>query len=137
MSAFSTYIGMPYIEGGQGPDAFDCMGFFRMVQGKHFGIEVPTIIAPDYDDPNVVASCFNNEERENWYKVQVPQHGDAVMVHRPLHIGLWVDEDGGGVLHCVKDIGVIFTKNAAWATSGFGRCEYYRHWSKMPKEVAA
>jgi len=130
MSEFIQYIGTPYLAGGQGPDAYDCMGFFRMIQGAHFGIEVPVIIAPNYDDPAILADCFDNEERNNWYKEPAPMHGDAVIIHRPMHIGVWLDIDGGGVLHCVNGIGVIFTKDAAWQLSGFGRCEYFRHWSK-------
>jgi hypothetical protein len=43
-----------------------------------------------------------------------------------MHIGTWLDVDGGGVLHCTRGIGVIFTHDAAWRLSGFGRREYFR-----------
>lgn len=127
MSWAAQYIGIPWEAGAQGPDTYDCMGFFRMVQREHFGIAVPIIIAPDYNDPTALAGLFGtHEERGLWPAVNVPQHGDAVIIHKPLHIGTWLDVDGGGVLHCTQGIGVIFTAAAAWRMSGFGRREYFR-----------
>lgn len=128
MSEFARYIGVPWEAGAQGPDAYDCMSFFRFLQGAHFGVEVPIIIAPDYDDPAALTGLFGGHaERARWARVATPHHGDAVMIHKPMHIGTWLDLDGGGVLHCVRGIGVIFTKDADWRMSGFGRREYFRH----------
>jgi hypothetical protein len=122
------YIGMPWVAGGQGPDDFDCMGFFRHVQGRHFGIAVPSIIAPFYDDPASLVALFGeHSERSRWSRIDKPEQGCAVIVHRPMHIGTWLDIDGGGVLHCVRGPGVIFTADSAWPVSGFGRREFFRH----------
>lgn len=127
MSEFAHYIGLPWQAGAQGPAAFDCMGFFRHIQARHFGVQVPEIIAPDYDDPAVLVALFGGHaERARWHRVDRPKHGDAVIIHRPLHIGTWLDIDGGGTLHCARGIGVIFTRDASWAVSGFGRREFYR-----------
>jgi hypothetical protein len=128
MSEFAQYIGTPWEAGAQGPDAYDCMAFFRMVQGQHFGIDVPIIIAPDYDDGAALAGLFaGHDERSRWLRVETPSHGDAVLIKKPMHIGTWLDIDGGGVLHCVRGAGVVFTSAASWRLSGFGRREYYRH----------
>jgi hypothetical protein len=125
---WASYIGLPWSAGGQGPQEFDCMGFFRMVQKKHFAIEVPQVIAPDYNDPTVLADLFGrHEERANWRRIERPEHGCAVLVHRPMHIGTWLNIDGGGVIHCVRHVGVIFTHDSSWKTSGFGRREFFRH----------
>lgn len=127
MTWAADYIGIPWEAGAQGPDSYDCMGFFRMVQKKHFGIEVPSIIAPDYNDPAVLVELFGtHEERHRWVAMATPTHGDAVIIHKPLHIGTWLDIDGGGVLHCTRGIGVIFTSDASWRMSGFGRKEHFR-----------
>lgn len=126
MSVFADYIGLPWQAGAQGPDAYDCMGFFRAVQRRHFGVTVAPIIAPDYDDPAALVELFSNHvERARWARIERPRHGDAVIIHRPLHIGTWLDVDGGGTLHCVRGIGVVFTPDAAWPVSGFGRREFY------------
>jgi len=117
---------LPWQAGAQGPDAYDCMGFFRMIQGRHFGIQVPAIIAPDYEDPNALAALFKtHEERGRWARIAKPAHGCAVLVHSPMHIGTWLAVDGGGVLHCVRGAGVIFTRDSAWTVSGFGRREFF------------
>ena len=124
----ADYIGTPWVAGAQGPDAFDCMAFFRHVQGKHFGIAVPQIIAPDYDDPTALVAMFRgHSELARWPRIAAPQHGCAVFVHKPMHIGVWLNIDGGGVLHCVRGAGVVFTHGASWALSGFGRREYFTY----------
>lgn len=126
--SWADYIGLPWEAGAQGPDAYDCMGFFKFLQARHFAIEVPAIIAPDYDDPARLSALFGaHRERLNWQRIGAPAHGCAVIVHRPLHVGTWLDCDGGGVLHCVRGPGVIFTLDSAWPVSGFGRREFFRH----------
>lgn len=127
MSWARKYIGIQWEDGAQGPEAYDCWAFFRMVQRAHFNREVPVILAADYDDPSALATLFReHEENGRWVKVDQPQPGDGVIVHKPLHVGIWLPDDGGGVLHCVRGAGVIFTKDADWRVSGFGRREYRR-----------
>lgn len=126
--SFAHYIGLPWQAGAQGPDAFDCMAFFRHVQREQFGIEVPSVIAPDYEDARALADLMSaHPERQKWLRIAQPAHGCAVVIHRPMHIGTWLAIDGGGVLHCARGAGVIFTSDSAWPASGFGRKEYFRH----------
>lgn len=126
--SFARYIGLPWEAGAQGPDAFDCMAFFRHVQREQFGIDVPSVIAPDYDDAHALADLMSaHPERQKWLRIDKPAHGCAVIIHRPMHIGTWLNIDGGGVLHCARGAGVIFTSDGAWPMSGFGRKEYFRH----------
>ena len=126
--SFSDYIGIPWQAGAQGPDAFDCMAFFRHLQKEQFSIDVPAVIAPDYDDANALADLMSTHpERQRWLRIDKPLHGCAVIIHRPMHIGTWLDIDGGGVLHCARGAGVIFTSDRSWSMSGFGRKEFFRH----------
>ena len=127
MSIFAQYIGLPWVAGAQGPDDFDCMSFFKFVQGRHFNIDVPSIIAPDYDDPACLVQLFGTHaERKRWPRIEKPEHGCAVIIRSPLHIGTWLDIDGGGVLHSMRGCGVVFTHDAAWPASGLGRREFFR-----------
>jgi hypothetical protein len=127
MSEFSAYIGLPWEAGAQGPEAYDCWSFFRQVQARHFGITVPVILASDYDDPAALAGLFRGHgETARWKRLEAPVHGCGVMVHKPLHAGIWLDIDGGGVLHCARGAGVIWTPESSWRVSGFGRREFYR-----------
>lgn len=131
MSVWAKYLGIPWEEGADGPASYDCMSFTRLIQATHFGVHMDRIVVPNYDDGIEILHLINGcGERANWDQVPQPMHGDLVIVRRPIHIGVWLDEDGGGVLHCVRNIGAIFTPNAAWNVSGFGRRTYFRHRSK-------
>lgn len=131
MSEFERYLGIPWGVGGQGPDAYDCVGFTRMVQHKHFGIEMPLVVIPDYDDVRGLVGLLNSHgERAQWLKVDAPSHGDIVLVRAPMHIGVWIDTDGGGVLHCLRGNGVVFSRDATWDPHVLGRKEFFRHRSK-------
>lgn len=122
------YIGQPWAAGAQGPDAWDCWAFFRHVQATHYGVQVPLIIAPDYDDPIMLSELFvRHVERAYWLSINEPEDGCLVEIRKPsLHVGLWLPVDGGGVLHCVRGAGVVYTKDRCWALSGFGRKKYFR-----------
>jgi cell wall-associated NlpC family hydrolase len=127
------YIGSPWVAGAQGPDAWDCMSLVRDIQGRYFGVNLPAISVPDYDDQHAIAELMDGHvELSNWVWVVAPKHGDVVFIKRPRrHYGVWLNIDGGGVLHCISGQGVIFSKDSAWVTSGFGRKLYLRHRSRM------
>lgn len=127
------YIGLPWVNGAQGPNSFDCWSFLRFIQEKHYGINVPII---DVDADNwrqVVKNFTHNEERQHWVAAVVPKDGDAVLMRHskyPSHVGVWLDVDGGGVLHCVRGEGVVFTSMTALKFAGWGKIEFYRHESR-------
>jgi len=134
MNEFSQYTErrIPWEEGAQGPDAYYCGSFVTMIQRVHFGLIIENVLIPDYEDtPQLVEIMKNHPDLPSWPRVKTQQHGDIVLVHRPLHYGVWIDIDGGGVLHCVRGSGVVYTKGASWQFSGFGRREYFRHVSKI------
>lgn len=125
-----NYLGRPWVNGAQGPDSFDCWGFFRFIQLHHFGLDlqVINIDADNYRD--VAKEMGASSERNDWIKQNVPQEGYAVlMAHAkyPSHVGVWLDADGGGVLHCVRGAGVVFSTLSSLRNSGWGRVEYYKH----------
>lgn len=120
-----VYIGEPWING-----AHDCWGFFRTVQRDRFGVVVPVV---DIDATNrlLVAQAFrDHEERAHWQQVETPVEGDAVlMAHArwPAHVGVWVEADGGGVLHCIPGAGVVFSRPAQLVAAGWSQSTFYRH----------
>ncbi|MDT7849912.1 NlpC/P60 family protein [Methylophilus sp. VKM B-3414] len=124
-----AYLGTPWVRGGEGP-GYDCYSFVRMVQHQHFGIVMP-VIDVDADDFRAVATHMQqSHEKANWQRVSQPQEGDCVlMAHAkyPTHIGVYLAADGGGVLHCVRGEGVVFSSLSALVLSGWGRLEYYRY----------
>jgi hypothetical protein len=94
---------------------------------------MPEVVAPDYDDGMAMVGLIRTQaEAQGWRAVNGdPQHGDIVVIRRPYHVGVWLEIDGGGVLHAITGACVIWTPDAAWRTSGFGRREYLRHRSRM------
>ena len=133
MSEFAKYIGLPWEAGTCGPDKYDCMSLVVHIQSEHFGITMADIVVPDYGNEQGIAELMSGHvELENWERVNKPKHGDVVFLKKPRrHFGVWLDIDGGGVLHCTTEINTVFSKDSAWHVSGFGRRIYYRHRSKL------
>lgn len=125
-----AYIGKPWVSGQQGPDSFDCWGFFRYVQKERFGIDVPFINVNADNFREVARNFSGSDERSKWLATSEPKEGDAVLMAHckyPSHVGVWLDVDSGGVLHCVRGEGVVFGAVSSLKNSGWGRVEYYRH----------
>ena len=126
MSWAAQYIGEPWVAGEH-----DCWSFFRRVQAERFGCDVPVIEIDAEDIRTVAETLRDHDERRAWQSVDSPREGDAVlMAHAryPSHIGVWVDDDShGGVLHCVRGDGVVFSTRLALELSGWRRLMFYRH----------
>ena len=125
----NQYIGLPWLAGARGPDAYDCWGLFLAVQRCHFARDLPEIPV-NADELRLVLSAFRDHpERQRWQKVECVKTGDAVLLRQsrhPVHVGVWLDVDGGGVLHAVKDAGVVYQKLPelllhGWRIEGFYR----------------
>lgn len=130
--AFS-YLGTPWVSGGDGSAGYDCYTFMRHIQFAHFGIDMPVIDTSADDYRAVVGAMRQHDEKSNWIHVQDPEEGDCVlMAHAkyPSHAGVYLAADGGGVLHCVRGEGVVFSSCHALYKAGWGRLEYYRHASR-------
>ena len=89
---------------------------------EHFGIEVPEIPVDAGDLRAVLAGFRHHPERRRWQAVEVPREGDAVLMRQsrhPVHVGIWLAVDGGGVLHAARDIGAVFQSPADLTTHGW------------------
>lgn len=129
--AFS-YFNTPWVSGGEGP-GYDCYTFSRMIQRKHFGIDMPAIDVNPEDFRAVAMEMKSSHEKKRWQPSSSPAEGDFVlMAHAkyPSHAGIYLDVDGGGVLHCVRGSGVVFASLAALKLSGWSHLEFYRHASR-------
>lgn len=124
----ATYIGEPWVA-----QENDCWAFCRRVWSERYGVTVP-IIGVDTENMLAVAHAFReNDERTHWHEVDVPREGDAVLMahwRHPSHVGIWIDADGGGVLHCEKGAGVIFNSRSALFAAGWKDLRYYRRMTK-------
>lgn len=105
------YIGTPWESGAQGPHAFDCWSFVRHVQREHFCRTLPIVDIKAENLREVCRAFDRHNEHANWVQVENFEDGDCLELGsntHPSHVGVWVDVDGGGCLHCVKGWGVVF-----------------------------
>lgn len=119
------YIGQPWIAGEH-----DCWAFFRKVQAAHFGRAVPVINVNADDILACVRAFTGHDERNQWHETETPTEGDAVLMSQhlqPTHVGVWIDVDGGGVLHCIKGSGVVFSSPQNLLQLGYNLLAAYRY----------
>ena len=114
-----------YGENATGEDGLlNCWGLLRHVQARHFGIDLPTVSLGD-----ALAHLYDERMTSGaWQIVPEPFHGAGVLMRdgQEPHCGVWLDIEGGGVLHCVRGIGVRWQKPLALHMSGYSRLKFYR-----------
>ena len=128
-SALSMLVGLPWVAGARGPEAYDCWGLFLAVQRQHFGRALPEIPVDALNLRAVLDAFTAHPERQRWQPVSAAEEGDAVLMRQsryPVHIGVWLDIDGGGVLHAVRHAGVVFQTLAALNAHGWRVEGHYR-----------
>lgn len=124
----TQYLGQPWVEHDN-----DCWAFFRKISAAHYQRNLSII---EIDTANLRACIdqfLNHTEHRHWQKTTSPLDGDAVLMSQgkmPSHVGMWLDVDGGGVLHCVKGAGVIFTKTNQLYMLGYQVLGFYRYKSE-------
>lgn len=122
---FQRYIGREY-----DPVHNNCWGFFRTVQAEMFRRHLPEFPVDPKDLRAVMTTFARAPERKRWHIIETPESGDAVLLRRarnPIHIGVWLDIDGGGILHCFEGFGVVFQTRAALEGHGWHISGFYRH----------
>lgn len=121
----NAYIGRPWIDGARGPDAFDCWGLLRWIEDKHFGLMLPDLPALPDETRNLYREQI---ETGAWTVIDQPVHGSGALLRggdRP-HVGVFLDIDGGGVLHAQEGVGVMFTAKQQLRMMGYPRASWYR-----------
>lgn len=104
----ASYVGLPWVAGALGPDAFDCWGLVRHVQKQHHGRDLAHLqIAADVDQWRTVREIV---QASGWRRVaDTPREGDVVLMlnwqGRP-HVGTAVQAQGLRLLHAMESHGV-------------------------------
>lgn len=124
-----TLIGKPWESGATGPDKFDCWGLVRYVFEQRRGLYLSPHVGISEKGMLAIARASKEEVGKRWERVDAPSHFCGVgMSHgsHVEHVGVWLDEGGGGVLHASKSYGVIFQSPATIRNLGFQNFTYYR-----------
>ncbi len=125
----NKYIGLPWVAGQQGPDSFDCWGFVRYVLKHEYAYDVPRVNVNPECLRDVLHAFRTDLAFQAFEEVYAPQDGDVVLMRQakyPVHVGLWLNIDGGGVLHCVRGNGVVFQNVISLNTTGWFLDSFYR-----------
>jgi hypothetical protein len=130
--------GYTWAFGANGPQQFDCWHFVRMVQHEQFGRDLPSVSVA----PGVGQQLLSSKQSSAWRlrkANEAPREGDIVEAHRPddLHVGLWSEEEGGGMLHCNSSSGGPAWTAAVDLPDLFPRIRFWAYASeKVAEEVA-
>lgn len=120
------YLGKPYSAMGAGPDDFNCWGLLRWIQEKEFNRYLPEVPIGDGD---ATRQIHEDSLSAGLYElVPTPIHGDCVLLRGGdcPHVGVYLAFDGGGVLHSLEPVGVVFTPLSQLSRFGYGRRTFYR-----------
>jgi cell wall-associated NlpC family hydrolase len=117
-----------YKEGSFGPpeNGFNCWGLLHYVQAVYFGVQMPR--APIGDAERCKQMFADHVTADVWALVEKPEHGNGALMRggdNP-HVGIYLDFDGGGILHALEGVGVVFTTVDRLNYMGFARTKYYR-----------
>lgn len=124
----NSLIGLPWRSGATGPDAYDCWGLAQAVQARLFLRQLPSF--PHVDAENVravVREIATSSHRKQWMRADGPSHGSLVELssgRHPYHVGVYLDVDGGGILHSQNPAGVCFDRIATLEAAGWRRFAY-------------
>lgn len=126
----SSYIGKPWRVASDGPDAFDCWGLVVEVQRRLFGRRMDTIHVEPENLRLLIRTIRQHPIRREWQPNVYQREGDLALLRQsrhPVHVGVWLDVDGGGVLHCLRGCGVVFQTLASLRLSGWQIESFYTY----------
>lgn len=121
----NNYIGLPYKAG-----EFDCWGLVRKVYLEQYNVKLPTIPIEEENIRQLINTINKTPERNNWQKTLNPSEGDVALLRQsrhPIHVGIWLEIDGGGILHCIKNSGVVFQNLQSLNLSGWKIESFYKY----------
>ncbi|MDF4024139.1 NlpC/P60 family protein [Luteibacter sp. PPL201] len=119
------YLGLPYLAGAGGPEAYDCRGLVRAVLRDHFGRNVPVLPVGGDLSALWAASVASGE----WETVNAPCPGDAVVMRGgdDPHVGVYLEPGRPGILHAFEGAGqVVWTPMDRLRFLGFSRLSFVR-----------
>lgn len=124
------YIGNPYdIDGEKG---YNCWTFAREILKEHFNLDVSEIVYNPHHLLSVAKTISHQKNLPHWSKItgRKRNDGDVVLLSKadtPIHVGVWLNVDGGGVIHCAEGSGVVFSSRSSLNNNFWTIKGVYRH----------
>lgn len=124
-------IGLPWEACARGPLSFDCWGLLHYVYKEHLGISLPEYQGADAESIRTALRLIDaGPDAHQFERVLIPENLSAVAMgaaSRLHHVGVYIDVDGGKVLHCQRNQGVVFQSVPDLQKRGFARIEFYNY----------
>ena len=90
----------------------------------HFGVDLPIT---SLGDP--IADLHGERLKAGEWRIEdEPFHGAGVLMRtgNDPHCGVWLDFEGGGVLHCERGNGVVWQRAQVLKNHGYSKLKFYR-----------
>lgn len=126
----AKYIGKPWRPAARGPEAFDCWGLVMAVYRECLGIELPEFNIDPRDRIAAARAIDAGPMLPIWQRLEKPEHLCAVGMGGKIlsHVGVYLSDEGGMVLHAVDRCAVVADSMSAVKTLyRFNRLEFFRH----------
>ena len=111
------YMAAPYTTGGGSiEEGFDCWTLLKDIYKHQLNVEIPDLPHININDVYSLRENITNEKaiRSDWLLLDSPVNLCAVAMSKfnrcVHHVGVFIDIDGGKVLHTSPGIGVSFVK---------------------------
>lgn len=123
-------LGIPWSPDGVTLETFSCWGLLRYVYKTQKGIELPEVQGFDFSS---ILDCRKAVESSipSWVRTKTPKNLSAVALSRSTkfvhHVGIWLEADGGVILHCHEVSGVVIETPASMAAQGWKTIDFYDH----------
>lgn len=125
----NDFVGIPYREGGRGPDAYDCYGLIMAVFRAARGVELPDWYQAAPGTPAasraISAALAGEVAGGRTVLVETPADLDIAIVGKVScahHVGVFLEE---GVLHAARAFGSVWHPLPRFL-SRYPRTEFYR-----------
>lgn len=123
------FIGKKWVQHARGPVDFDCWGLLIWIYRNRYSTELPDVPGADF---KAFARILNAELKNptQWTEVKTPFEGCGVALGGTEfyhHVGIWLDVDGGLVLHSASLKNITAQSLRGLKNSGMQRIAFYRH----------
>lgn len=127
------YLGQPW-----SALAFNCWGLVRQVYARERGVELPPVAVDPHDYRALCGAFAGHDARSLFQRIEAPAPLCVVALGRRGeildHVGVWVDVDGGRVLHNDHPTGVVCQRLIDMRRAGWRVLGYYDLRNPIPDE---
>lgn len=115
------------------PEGLHCWELVRACQAGVFGRALPPVLVAPERKRELIGLMDLRHSYPGWREIETPAHGAVVFMTRnghdgsraACHAGVFLDLDGGGVLHTDDPHGVVFEGLAELAARNWADLSFY------------